>query len=341
MVDYDERMGEKFPGYNPEKEKRGEYADVWEGANMMEDAPEFQGDDPYNPSIVEEQDQFNAGYDEYGRPVDAEGHVIEQDEKKQAVDADRYETRRPVDRGYGGAEKLSSYGLDTAARMYGLNAVLKAVNETDESDRDAYNPMGSIYSRLVPNPDERRNLYNQIQKDSVVEDADDDVPDGENRQKLGFDEDTGDFFAVDEYDASDAFRVTAADELAKRETNTAVREMKKLLDALQHDARFEKVRERAAAEGKDVISYITTGDVNPTITSFFDGLDSANGASAEDILDTIEQNEAAKEVEEAQEKAAANEEISDEEKADALAAAEKLKNASLDEFNGLNPDMLK
>lgn len=336
MVDYDERMGEKFPGYNPEKEKRGEYADVWEDANMMEDAPEFQGEDPYNPNTYEEQDQFNAGYDEYGRPVDAEGRVIEQDEKKQKVDADRYETKRPVDRGYGGAEKLSSYGLDTAARIYGLNAVFKAVNETDETDRDAYNPMGSIYSRLVPNPDERRNLYNQIQKESVINDPDDD----NEGPKLGFDEDTGDFYAVNEYEASDAFKTTAADELAKRETNTAVREMKKLLDALQHDMRFEGVRERAAAEGKDIVSYITSGDVAPTITSFFDGLD-ANGKSAEEILDTIEENEAAKEVEEVQEKAATNEEISDEEKADAIAAAEKLKNASLDEFNGLNPEMLK
>ena len=48
--------------------------------------------------------------------------------------------------------------------------------------------------------------------------------------------------------------------------------MKKLLDALQHDSRFENLRERAANEGKDVISYITSGNVNPTVTAFFDGL---------------------------------------------------------------------
>ena len=337
MVDYDERMGEKL-GYFPEKEKRGEYADVWDDANMMEDAPEFQGEDPYNPKPVEEQNHFNSGYDEYGRPVDTEGHVIEKDEKKVAPDADRYETKRPVERGYGGAEKLTSYGLDTAARIYGLNTVLKAVNETDETDRDAFNPMGSIYSRLAPNPDERRHLYNQIQKDSVIEDSDDD----ENHNKLGFDEDTGDFYAVDEYSAGDAFKVTARDELAKRETNTAVREMKKLLNALQHDSRFENLRERAANEGKDVISYITSGNVNPTVTAFFDGLDANGGGSAEEILNQIEQSEAAKDVEEVNTMVQAGEEVSDEQKVEALAAAEKLKNASLDEFNsGLNPDMLK
>ena len=60
MVDYDERMGEKL-GYFPEKEKRGEYADVWDDANMMEDAPEFQGEDPYNPKPVEGQNHFNSG----------------------------------------------------------------------------------------------------------------------------------------------------------------------------------------------------------------------------------------------------------------------------------------
>ncbi len=49
---YDERNGELFPGNNPEMEKRGEYADVWEEANMTEDAPEFQGEDPYNPNTT-------------------------------------------------------------------------------------------------------------------------------------------------------------------------------------------------------------------------------------------------------------------------------------------------
>ena len=40
----DKYSAERMPGFNPEEEKRGEYADVWEEANMEEDAPEFQGE---------------------------------------------------------------------------------------------------------------------------------------------------------------------------------------------------------------------------------------------------------------------------------------------------------
>lgn len=260
--------GERLSGDNSmESEKRGVYADIWDDANMMEEAPDFQGEDIY------------------GNPIDNDGNVISDDEKEESPDVDRFETNRPVERGYGGAEKLTSYGLDTAARMYGLGAVLKVVSETDESDRDAYNPMGSIYSRLVPNPEERKNLYEQIQKDSVVSDADDDIPDGSSRNKLGIDNE-GNFYAIDENELG-----TASDELAKRETNNAVRQMKKLLDALQNDSRFLNLRERAASEGKDVISYITSGDVSPTISTFFDKLDAESGGSVEEILDEIEKEE--------------------------------------------------
>ena len=234
----DKYSAERVPGYNPEEEKRGEYADVWENANMEEDAPEFQGENPYNPDIVETEEETG----------ETEG--IAKTEKAEK---------------YGGAGRLADYGLDTAARIYGLDTVLKNINETDETDRDAMNPIGSIYERMVPNPDERANLYREIGKDE----------DEEQRMAM---KDT------------------------PEEVNNAIHSMKRILDALENDPRFASVRERAAEEGKDVISYLTTGEASPTLTTFFEGLDAASGGSVEEILDEIEEEEREKQKEELNEK---------------------------------------
>lgn len=228
---YDEKAGEKFPTSNPELETRGEYADIWEQANMMEDAPAFQGEDPYAHATetIEAIDQT----------LETEDNAIESKEK----------TR-------GGARSLSSFGLDTASRIYGLDTVLKTIEETDETDRDALNPMASIYSRLVPDPDERKNLFQEINKD---------------------------------------LKETDIEEEKDTDQNDAIRQMKLLLQALENDDRFAGVRERAAKEGKDVVSYITSGTINPTLTDFFNGVDSASGTSVEEILNTIEAEEKEKE----------------------------------------------
>ncbi len=231
---YDERKGERFPSSNPELEQRGEYADVWEDANMMEDAPAFQGEDPYSPS-----------------------ETIDEIEK--TIDEKEKEAEKKPEKNRGGAESLTSYGLDTAAKMYGLDSVLKTIEETDETDRDAANPIASIYSRLVPNPEERKNLYNEIGKELTETD-------------------------IEEEKDSDP--------------NDAIRQMKLLLNALENDDRFANVRERAANEGKDIISYITSGTVSPTLSDFFNGVNNASGKNVEDILDEIEEEEKVKEIEE-------------------------------------------
>lgn len=239
---YDERNGEKFPSKKPELEQRGEYADVWEDANMMEDAPEFQGEDPYNPSNVEEK--FNEVEEKINEQVDGPRET---------------EAEKTSEKSRGGAKSLTSYGLDTASRMYGLDTVLKTIEETDETDRDAINPIASIYSRLVPNPDERKNLYHEIGKELTETDF---------------------------------------EEEKDTDPNDAIRQMKILLNSLENDDRFASVRERAANEGKDVVSYITTGKVNPTLSNFFEGVEGASGKDVEEILDEIEEEEKAKETEE-------------------------------------------
>ncbi len=234
----DKYSAERMPGYNPEEENRGEYADVWEEANMEEDAPEFQGEDPYNPEMPEEP---------------TEGVVESKTEAK-------------MNKKFGGAEDLTSYGLDTAAKIYGLDTVLKTVEETDETGRDALNPMGSIYERIAPNPDERANLFREMRKDDEETDKDERKED------------------------------------KPEDVNNAIHQMKVILDALRNDPRFEDVRERAAEEGKDVISYLTSDEVNPTLSNFFEGLDAASGGSVEEILDEIEEEEKEKQKEEIEEK---------------------------------------
>lgn len=224
----DKYTAERVPGYNPEEEKRGEYADVWEEANMMEDAPAFAGEDPYNPT------------------VETEGAGVEKKPEKK----------------YGGAEDLTAYGLDTAARIYGLETVIKTVAETDETGRDAYNPMGSIYQRLAPDPNERAHLFEEIGKE------DDEAAKNERKE----------------------------DE--PEDVNNAIHQMKVLLGALETNPKFADVRERAASEGKDIVAYIVSGNANPTLTNFFDGLDAASGGSVEQILDEIEKEEKEKQIEE-------------------------------------------
>lgn len=230
---YDERKGERLPNSNSELEQRGEYADIWEDANMIEDAPVFQGEDPYDPT----------------KTIDEIEDIIDEKEK---------ENKKP-EKNRGGAESLTSYGFDTASKMYGLDSVLKIIEETDETDRDVMNPIASIYSRLVPNPEERKNLYDKINKELTESDI------------------------KEEKDSN---------------PNDAIRQMKLLLNALENDNRFADVRERAAKEGKNIIPYITSGTVNPTLTDFFNGINNTSGKDVEDILDEIEEEEKEKQIEE-------------------------------------------
>ncbi len=78
---------------------------------------------------------------------------------------------------------------------------------------------------------------------------------------------------------------------------------------LGNDPRFEDVRNRAAEEGKDVVSYLTSDEVNPTLSNFFEGLDAASGGSAEEVLDEIFEEEKEKQKEELNEKIESGENI--------------------------------
>ena len=249
MLD-DQYSVEKMPGGKLEREQRGEYADIWENADMSGDAPEFSGEDPY---AMYESDEAEDGDGEMETTEEVNGAESEKSESR---------TEAAMNGKFGGAEKLTSYGLDTAARMYGLGAVFKAIKETDQTGSDAYNPMHSIFEKVAPNPEERANLFGEIRKD-----------DSETKQ----------------FERKDDER---------EDIDNAIAQMKTLMNALENDPRFEDLRKRAADDGVDVTTYLTSNLVNPTLSDFFNGLNSATGGNVEQILNEIEAEEKGRQEEE-------------------------------------------
>ncbi len=103
--DYDDTF-EKFPGDKNDEIDPAAAAKAAEWEMAMEDAPAFAGEWGYGET--------------YENP----------DAPESSPSSD--------------AASLTDYGLDTASRIYGLNTVLDAILETDETASDAENPMSVI-----------------------------------------------------------------------------------------------------------------------------------------------------------------------------------------------------
>ncbi len=244
-----ENIGEK-----QKSEKRGEYAERWEGA--MDDAPEFAGEWGYGEGGEEVAQTTNAEMVQSG----AEDMGLE--EEMQGVDAQ-----------IAGASRLTSLGLDTASRVCGLEAVLTAVKETDETGRDAMNPIGAIYERLAPDPELRAYLYQEIKRDRVRENQHNDdaaMEDGAGRVGL-----------TREGDIYDKASVMSE---GTRESVEAIQALRRLIETLDTDERFAELREKAQAEGKTPIEYLVKDRVNPTLTNLFN---SVGGAMSEGDVEEI------------------------------------------------------
>lgn len=158
-----------------------------------------------------------------------------------------------------GANQLTSYGLDTAARVYGFNTVVQTILETDETGRDAENPLGEIYRRLAPDPREREYLYREIRKEQVRNNqynTDPALSDAED-PRIGFTR-YGDF-----YDK------TIRDAGSEQASVNAIRALRRLIEMLETSERFADVRARAAERGKTIVEYLVSDEDNPTLTDFF------------------------------------------------------------------------
>lgn len=225
-----ERVGQKY-----NSDKRGEYADRWEGA--MDDAPEFSGEWGY------------------GNPEDSVAENSEENYAVEAMPGTNLEQNITPDSELGNASRLSSYGFDTASRMYGLNAVLDAIVETDETGLNAENPIGAIYARLAPNPDQREFLYQEIQKERVIDNRlNSDPALNTPNNKLGFTSD-GDFYDRVQYGGTN--EQTSID---------AIRSLRHIIQILETSEKFAGVRARAAEHQKSIVEYLVNDQANPTLS---------------------------------------------------------------------------
>lgn len=178
-----------------------------------------------------------------------------------------------------GAGRITSYGFDTASRIYGLNNVLTKIYETDiTANGVVQNPLGAIYQNLEPSAEGRAHLFREIQKDIVVDNEHNDDTDLNTvHLPVGLTP-YGDFY--DKEMLQDNHEQTSID---------AIVALKKLLDSLATAPRFEQLRERAQAEHKSVIDLLVGDTTNPTITTFLNGVGGElSESNVEKIIEQIE-----------------------------------------------------
>lgn len=181
------------------------------------------------------------------------------------------------------ASRLTSYGLDTASRIYGLGPVLEAIMETDiTSTENVSNPLGAVYRNLIPKPEERINLFREIRRENV--------------QGNQYNTDSGlnsDDSSLGLTRSGDFYDRTPADVTAEQVSVDAIRAMRRLLEILDNDPRFAELREQAATEGKNIIELLTSDQSNPTLTQLINRI--GDELSEENIEEFVE--EIAKETE--------------------------------------------
>ncbi len=180
------------------------------------------------------------------------------------------------DRDFVQASKVVSYGLDTASRVYGLDTVLAAVQNVDEARREAENPLGAIYERLAPTSEAQEHLYGEMKRDLekpqraafVLPTADDTLRVGRNAQGEFFEKNPENGWPERSHEAS----------------ISTIRSLKKIIEALDSDELFAKVREEAQAVGLSPLEFLVQAEINPTLSYFLNQVGAATGIEMEELL---------------------------------------------------------
>lgn len=242
-------------------EERKAEAERWEAAMGAEDTPEFAGE---------------WGYGEQGGGSEGE-------ETEVAQETDEQET---VEDELADVRKITSYGFDTASRRYGLETVINTIMETDEIVGNAENPLGVIYRALIPSADERAELYREIRKDNDRAAKYNNEEAGCEGEVLGFSP-TGDF-----YDKS------MKQPGGEQKSVEAIRVVRKLMNTLENDERFDALREKAYEQDQSIIECLMGETDRPTISQFLDNIGALGGDGAEvsegmvdEVLEEIEEKE--------------------------------------------------
>lgn len=293
MFDDEEKTGERLGERSSEKrEERTEYTDRWETAMGGDDVPEFAGEWGYGSlpesGLNETEATIAASWDDLAKiePSDLEREW--QDEKAGTDFAELDLAERPIKEDLEDAGKITSYGFDTASRLYGLEPVIEAIVKTDETINNAENPLGAVYQTLEPKAEERAHLYNEIQKDRVKASEYNDRPDlNTNHSPLGFSR-SGNF-----YDKTKKIPGKEQDSVE------AIRAVRRLMRVLENDERFDTLREQADQREQTLIEHLMEEVDRPTITQL---LENINAEVAEEMVDDIldQAEEAADEAEKAE-----------------------------------------
>ena len=252
-----EAIGETYPQATGETEPNAN-AEQW--AEAMGDVDEFQGEwsygEPQTFSFTEVADL-------------SAPETLEQDTSP--------------DQALSGAGRLTSYGFDTVCRVYDLNTVLNAIDQTDVTSGEAvFNPVGKIYETIEPRPESRAYLFREIQKDLVANSENNNDPHlNTAHSPLGMTP------YGEMYD-----KRLLQDNNSEQTSLDAILALKHLLNALKTDPRFKTLQQRAAAEGKEPADLLVSNTINPTITTFLNGINGEmSGGSVEEILDEIAEDE--------------------------------------------------
>ena len=214
---------EQFPGEKLNSEPSEAdlaRADAWQSAMSAEDTPAFAGDTPMSPE-----------------PLTPEAVAPESPENLSDPEA-------KDNKGLTDAAAIVNYGLNAAAKEYGVETVVQKIKNLDVSN--SANPIRDLYAQLgVDTPAEI--------KDVILE------------REAAKPEET------DFYENSEAAPVTK--NRTPEGAFKAIGDMKELISEVEGaDPRYEKLREEARSAGKGYFEYAVGSSTNRGLTDLFNTL---------------------------------------------------------------------
>ncbi len=302
-----ERFGER------EKESRSEYYDIWrQGMVEADDVPDFMGDETAESA---ERKRRRKAENDLEDSSESSDEMTESDSfsEREATEPDTTtvaykppiaqvnniehpgELQNPADaNSLENAGKMVNYGLDTASRIYGLNEVFRVLETLDETGRDADNPIGTFYERLARTPEQRANLYREIQRDTILISNGGEV-EHEMNILVGLDDQNNFYDRTMEAGNTQSIE----DEQQNQKSVIAIQAMKNLLKALETGADFAGLRKRAEAANMTPIDYLLREEYNPTLTYFLNQATGELSGNVEEITQTLANEEVRRADEEA------------------------------------------
>lgn len=299
-------FGDDYGGetFGERHKEHSEYYDIWnEGMTNADDVPDYMGDEIAERERRQHRDSENEtqeNADDFAEREQTEPDTTTVAFKPPIAQISTpehpSELQNPSDaNNLQNAGKMVNYGLDTASRIYGLNEVFRVLGTIDETGRDADNPIGVFYERLARTPEQRANLYREIQRDTVLISNG-----GETEHEMDI------FVGLDSqgnfYDTTfSSNSQSVEDEAQNQKSVLAIQAMKKLLEALETGEDFANLRKRAEAAHMSPIDYLLREEYNPTLTYFLNQTTGELSGDVEEITKTLADEEVRRADEEAAE----------------------------------------